>query len=103
MAKITREVKTYTITACAVTVENGNVMTEDLPVIQTENLVTEKNAEKVYKKLSGLDAKTKILVTSVTASVVKYGMDLADFMKYAKVINDNEEDVTSPADEYSAE
>ena len=101
MAKtIKKAIKLYTISAVKLSIDNGNVMTEDLPPVQTEATVTEKNAEKLFKKLSGINPGEKIMITDVSASVLTYAASIDDFMKIAKLVEDNDE---TPAAEFIAE
>ena len=96
---IKREVKLFTLCAVKLTIDNGNVMTEELPPIQTTENVTEKNAEKLFRKLAGIPT-TKIMITDVSATTITYAASLDDFMKIAKVVEDNDE---IPATEFIAE
>lgn len=97
---IKREVKLFTLCAVKLTIDNGNVMMEELPPIQTTENVTEKNAEKIYRKLAEIPAATKIMITDVSATIITYAASLDDFMKIAKVVEDNDE---IPAAEFAAE
>lgn len=97
---IKREVKLFTLHAVKLTIDNENVMTEELPPVQTFDNVTEKNAEKTFRKLAGIPAAEKIMITDVSATITTFAASMEDFMKIAKVVEDNDE---IPAAEFAAE
>lgn len=80
---ITKTIKTTTITASKIEVENGVVTVTDLPPVVTTKNVTEKNATKIYRNESNCTCDIK--VTSVKTENIKYTMDVETFMKYATI------------------
>ena len=80
---IIKTIKTTTITACKVEVENGVVIVTDLPPVITTKNVTEKNVTKIYRNESNCTCDIK--VTSVKTENIKYTMDVETFMKYATI------------------
>lgn len=96
---VKRAVKQTTITACKITFVNGQMTQTDLSPVQTLETVTDKNAEKLYRKLSGIPKNEKIFITSFDSTEIVFAMSLDDFMKYGKVVDDN----TVNAAEYLAD
>lgn len=101
MKTIKKQILSTAILAAKVMVENGVVVTEDLPVITTTETVTENNAEKVYRKLSGIDKKEKIMILSADKTTLTYSMPLDKFLELATIVNDVDTDNT--AAEYKGE
>lgn len=99
MKKIKRTFLQSTITACKIRFVNGKPEQENLPTVVTFDTVNEKNAEKIYKKVSGIPKNEKIFITSFDSTEIVFAMSLDDFMKYGKVVDDN----TVNAAEYLAD
>lgn len=98
MKKIKRTFLQTTITACKIKFANGKPEQEALPTVTTFENVTEKNVEKLYKKLSGIDKKTHIFIVDSVKTEITFAMSVDDFMKYGEVIKDT--DVEALENEY---
>ena len=81
---IKKNIKTTTITAKSIDVINGEIVVNDLPPVVTTRKVTDKNAEKIFRKESGVMSEIKI--TDYKTDVLCYEMDIETFMKYATII-----------------
>ena len=98
MKKIKRTFLQSTITACKIRFVNGKPEQENLPTVVTFDTVNEKNAEKIYKKLSDIDKKTQIFIVDISTTEICVAMSSEDFMKYGTVIKDT--DVEALENEY---
>ena len=81
---IKKNIKTTTITAKSIDVINGEIIVNDLPPVVTTRKVTDKNAEKIFRKESGVMSEIKI--TDYKTDVLCYEMDIETFMKHATII-----------------
>lgn len=88
MKTIKKNIKTTTITAQTVDVINGVVTPKELTPITTVETVTEKNAEKVFRKLSGIDKKTPVFITDIHAEEITYTMSVEKFIENAEKVTE---------------
>ena len=88
MKTIKKNIKTTTITAQTVEVINGVVTPKELTPITTVETVTEKNAEKVFRKLSGIDKKTPVFITDVHTEEIIYTMGVEKFILNAEKVTE---------------
>lgn len=88
MKTIKKSIKTTTITAQTVEVINGVVTPKELSPITTVETVTEKNAEKVFRKLSGIDKKTPVFITDVHTEEIVYTMSTDKFIENADTVTE---------------
>lgn len=89
---ITRTMNTSTISACMLTVVDGNPTVETLEPITVMGKATEKDALKMLKEKYGKN--NAITVTGIEVSEETYEISVDDFVKYAtkiqKVANGSE-------------
>lgn len=88
MKTITRVIKTTTITAQTVEVINGVVTPKELTPTTTVETVTEKNAERIFRKLSGIDKKTPVFITDVHTKEITYTMSIETFISNAETVTE---------------
>lgn len=88
MKTIKRVIKTTTITAQTVVRIDGNVILKELTPTTTVETVTEKNAEKVFRKLSGIDKKTPVFITDIHTKEITYSMSVETFIKNAETVTE---------------
>lgn len=85
MKKVTRTIETHTIKPAEVKVEGGQIVTNDLPVIQVSNQgINEEKALKLVQKEYGKSKQYVILGIETTATT--YGLDFDKFMELAEII-----------------
>ena len=93
MKTVKAKVKTTTIFAAVATVENGEVVTQDLEPLTTTSCVTESNAVKVYRNESGetIENGTALLIKGIETSEQVYEMPLDDFLHFYDIWANPEE------------
>ena len=85
MKKITRTIETHTIKPAEVKVEGGQIVTNEMPVIQISNQgINEEKALKLAQKKYGKSKQYVILGIETTATT--YGLDFDKFMELAEII-----------------
>lgn len=88
MKTIKRVIKTTTITAKTVEVINGTLISKELTPTTTVETVTEKNAERIFRKLSGIDKKTPVFITDVYTKEITYTMSVETFIRNAETVTE---------------
>lgn len=88
MKTIKKVIKTTTITAQTVVRIDGNLIFKELTPTTTVETVTEKNAEKVFRKLSGIDKKTPVFITDVRTKEIAYTMSVETFIRNAETVTE---------------
>lgn len=88
MKTIKKTIKTTTITAQTVEVINGAVTPKELTPITTVETVTDKNAERIFRKLSGIDKKTPVFITDVHTKEITYTMSVETFIRNAETVTE---------------
>ena len=85
MKKVTRTIETHIIKPAVVKVEGGQIVTNELPVIQVSNQgMNEEKALKLVQKEYGRSNQYVILGIDTTSST--YGLDFDKFMELAEII-----------------
>lgn len=85
MKTIKKNVTVTTITADGIKVCDNKTVVESLPVATTTAHVTDKNAEKIYRAIYP-DINARVVITSVSTSIVRYEMDIDTFISNAKAV-----------------
>lgn len=88
MKTIKKNIKTTTITAVSVEVVNGTLSQVELEPFVTVATVTEKNAERLYRKAKEIEKSVKLFITSIHTDVITYEMPLDDFIKNATKVTE---------------
>lgn len=88
MKTIKRVIKTTTITAQTVEVINGVITPKELTPITTVETVTDKNAERIFRKLSGIDKKTPVFISDVHTKEITYTMSVETFISNAETVTE---------------
>lgn len=85
MKKVTRTIETHVITPAEVKVENGQIVTTELPTVSVSNQgINEEKALKLVQKEYG---KTKqYVILKIETSATTYGIDFDKFMELAEII-----------------
>lgn len=85
MKKITRTIETHIITPAEVKVENGEIVTSELPTISVFNQGI--NEEKALKRVQKEYGKTKqYVILKIETTATTYGLDFEKFMELAEII-----------------
>ena len=85
MKKVTRTIETHTIKPAEVKFEGGQIVTNELPVIQVSNQgINEEKALKLVQKEYGKSKQYVILGIETTAKT--YSLDFDKFMELAEII-----------------
>lgn len=88
MKTIKKNIKTTTITAVSVEVVNGTLSQVELEPLVTVATVTDKNAERLYRKAKEIEKSVKLFITSIHTDVITYEMPLDDFIKNATKVTE---------------
>lgn len=88
MKTIKKNIKTTTITAVSVEVVNGTLSQVELEPLVTVATVTDKNAERLYRKIKEIEKSVKLFITSIHTDVITYEMSVDDFIKNATKITE---------------
>ena len=88
MKAIKKNIKTTTITAQTVKVINGAITPKELPPLVTVETITEKNAERIYRKVNGIDKKTPVFILDIHVDEIAYSMSVEDFIKNAEIVTE---------------
>lgn len=93
MKTVKAKVKSTTIFAAVATVENGEVVTQDLEPLTTTTRVTESNAVKVYRNESGetIENGAALLIKGIETNETVYEMPLDDFLHFYEIWANPEE------------
>ena len=85
---ITRTITTTTITCCQVQMIDKKPVLYGLDCLEVNGTVTQKEIEKFVKRAYG--HLQNVIVTDISSKDVLYEMDIDDFIKYAKPVNNGE-------------
>ena len=85
-ATITREMVVSTINGYTIEIQEGKPTVKEVSPVTVYGKVSKDKALKELKKVYGKDA--PVSVSTVTEESKRYEISVADFIKYAKVVND---------------